>query len=38
MMPRYADDSGKTFLTNFYEGDAKKQFDAMWEYFESVKE
>ena len=38
MMPRYADDSGKTFLTNFYEGDSKKQFDAMWEYFESVKE
>tara|TARA_B100000029_G_C17598348_1_gene964950 strand:+ start:43 stop:4602 length:4560 start_codon:yes stop_codon:yes gene_type:complete len=38
MMPRYADDAGKTFLTNYYDGDSKKQFDAMWEYFESIKE
>lgn len=31
-MPRFSDDEGKTPLTDFYEGDARKQFNAIWEY------
>ncbi|HJO57429.1 MAG TPA: cytochrome c [Nitrospinaceae bacterium] len=36
MMPRYTDDSGKTFLTNHYGGDAQKQFEAIWEHLKSI--
>ena len=36
MMPRYTDDSGKTFLTNHYGGDAQKQFEAIWEKLKSI--
>ena len=36
MMPRYTNDSGKTFLTNYYGGNAQKQFDAIWKYIQSI--
>ena len=32
-MPRYSTDDGKTALTNILEGDAEKQYKAIWEYF-----
>ncbi len=31
-MPRFSDDEGKTPLTDFFEGDARKQFNSIWEY------
>jgi mono/diheme cytochrome c family protein len=36
-MPRFADDDGKTPLTDFYEGDAHEQFEAIWQYLLSVQ-
>lgn len=30
-MPKFADDKGKTQLTDFYEGEAARQFEAMWQ-------
>jgi hypothetical protein len=36
-MPKFADDEGKTPLTQYYEGDARKQFDAIWEYLRTLK-
>ena len=36
-MPRYADDSGNTGITAFYQGDAQKQFEAIWQYIQSVE-
>jgi mono/diheme cytochrome c family protein len=36
-MPRFADDEGKTPLTDFYEGDAGEQFEAIWQYLLSVQ-
>lgn len=35
-MPRFSDDEGKTPLTNFYGGDAKEQFEAIWQHLRSV--
>ena len=35
IMPKYAQD-GVTGLTQFYEGDATKQFDAILEYLRSL--
>jgi hypothetical protein len=35
IMPKYASD-GKTPLTQHYEGDATKQFDAIFEYLRSL--
>jgi mono/diheme cytochrome c family protein len=31
-MPDFADIEGKTSLKTFYDGDARKQFDAIWNY------
>lgn len=36
-MPRYADDDGKTPLTDLYEGVARDQFEAIWEYLHALK-
>ena len=31
-MPKLAPDGKKTKVTKFFDGDAQKQFDAIWEY------
>jgi hypothetical protein len=31
-MPAYFDDQGQSQLTDVFEGDAKKQIEAIWEY------
>ncbi len=31
-MPKFADDKGRTPLTEYYDGDARKQFEAVWHY------
>ena len=31
-MPVYFDESGKSPLTDIYEGDGAKQIDALWQY------
>ena len=36
-MPRFADDEGKTPLTDFFGGDANEQFEAIWEYLRTFK-
>jgi len=36
-MPRFADDSGKTPLTDFFGGNAHEQFEAIWQYLGAVK-
>jgi len=36
-MPRFADDDGKTPLTDFFEGDARTQFDAIWQYLRTLR-
>ncbi len=36
-MPRFSDDSGKTPLTDFFDGDARKQFEGIWQYLGTVK-
>jgi len=36
-MPKFADDEGRTPLTQFYDGDARKQFDAIWEFLRTLK-
>ncbi len=36
-MPKFADPQGKTPLTEHYEGDARKQFDAIWHYLQTIK-
>lgn len=36
-MPRFADDSGKTALTDFFGGNASQQFEAIWQYIGTVK-
>ena len=35
-MPKFADDDGKTPLTDLLEGDAHAQYDAVWQYLRSV--
>ena len=35
-MPKYADPKGKTAITDVLEGDAKKQFEAVWNYFRTL--
>ncbi|MGZ8921540.1 MAG: hypothetical protein ACXW3L_11185, partial [Limisphaerales bacterium] len=35
-MPAYFDAEGRSQLTEFFEGDAHKQIDAMWHYIRSV--
>ena len=35
-MPKYADAKGKTAITDVLEGDAKKQFEAVWNYFRTL--
>jgi cytochrome c2 len=34
-MPRYCDDKGRTAFTEILDGDAHRQFEAIWEYFKS---
>jgi mono/diheme cytochrome c family protein len=34
-MPKFADETGKTPLTDFFDGDAVKQNDAIWHYLHS---
>lgn len=36
-MPRFADDDGKTPLTDFFDGNATRQFDAIWHYLHSLR-
>jgi hypothetical protein len=36
-MPRFADDAGKTPLTDFFDGHAHSQFEAIWLYLQSLK-
>ncbi len=36
-MPRFADDDGKTPLTDFFAGKASEQYDAIWQYLQSLK-
>jgi hypothetical protein len=31
-MPAFADQEGKTSIVEFYDGDARKQYDAIWHY------
>ena len=37
-MPRFADDEGKTALTELYEGNARQQFEAIWQYLRTLTE
>ena len=36
-MPRFADDAGKTPLTDFFGGQASEQYDAIWQYLQDWK-
>jgi len=36
-MPKFADDEGKTPLTDFYEGKAAEQFEAIWLYLQTFR-
>ena len=36
-MSRFADDAGKTPLTDFFAGEATAQFEAIWHYLQSLK-
>jgi len=36
-MPKFADETGKTPLTDFYNGQASEQFDAIWQYLQTLK-
>ena len=36
-MPRFADDDGKTPLTDFFGGKASEQYDAIWQYLQTFK-
>jgi mono/diheme cytochrome c family protein len=36
-MPKFADEEGKTPLTDFFEGHAEKQFEAIWQYLQTLK-
>ncbi|MDB6152541.1 MAG: Trehalose utilization, partial [Chthoniobacteraceae bacterium] len=36
-MPRFADDEGKTPLTDYYDGNAHDQFEAIWQYLRTQK-
>ena len=36
-MPRFADEQGKTPLTDFFGGNAEQQFDAIWQYLQTFK-
>jgi hypothetical protein len=35
-MPKFADEEGKTPLTDFFHGDAKEQFEAIWQFLQTV--
>jgi hypothetical protein len=35
-MPKFADEEGKTPLTDFFQGQAREQFDAIWQYLRTV--
>jgi hypothetical protein len=35
-MPKFADQKGKTAFVDVLEGDAKKQFDAIWNWFRTL--
>ena len=37
-MPAFADQEGKTSITDIYDGDARKQYDAIWHYLLSGEE
>ena len=36
-MPRFADDTGKTALTDLFGGKASEQYDAIWQYLQTFK-
>ena len=36
-MPRFDDDDGKTPLTDFFAGQARDQYDAIWQYLQTLK-
>jgi mono/diheme cytochrome c family protein len=35
-MPKFADEQGRTPLTQYFHGEAKEQFDAIWEYLRTI--
>jgi mono/diheme cytochrome c family protein len=35
-MPKFADEEGKTPLTDFFQGQASEQFDAIWQYLRTI--
>jgi hypothetical protein len=37
-MPQFADPEGKTALRDVFDGDADKQFDALWQYILTGRE
>jgi mono/diheme cytochrome c family protein len=36
-MPKFADEEGKTPLTDFFEGKADAQFEAIWQYLQTLR-
>ena len=36
-MPHFAADDGKTPLTDFFVGKASEQYDAIWQYLQTLK-
>jgi mono/diheme cytochrome c family protein len=36
-MPKFADEEGRTPLSDFFEGQAAQQFDAIWQYLQTLK-
>ncbi len=36
-MPRFADDEGKTPLTDYFDGNARDQFEAIWQFLRTQK-
>ena len=36
-MPKFADEEGKTPLTDFFAGDARQQFEAIWQFLRTLK-
>jgi len=36
-MPKFADSKGKTPFTDVLDGDARRQFEAIWHWFRTLK-
>jgi hypothetical protein len=37
MMPRFGNDEGKTGITTWFEGDARRQFEALYQFMRTVQ-